>query len=215
MGSRLTQARHRKQKQHVAVVMPPSVRVFSPDVDSKLEAYKVVEQLITTGSFCRVTEKAAGLGEVDVILVPEAYVCSTVADDTPRKYCAWMLYARIFGVRLASARWLVDNSLPSVKFIAIGRRQVRLFFPDEFRAHNPGTVTLLEDVSAKTGGWRILSETPPMPPKGVTFFSIGSFRDSKVSEGCSSVIGLINSLSVLDVKNSTDGVERRGVVAKR
>ncbi len=198
------------RKQDVASIEGRAIRSYCVDTNPDME--KCFLRAIACGRACRVTKFAAAAGDVDVLLFPESAVRSRIDNETPRLHVAWLLFARFFGLRIAPASWLGDPSRPCIKFTAAKGRSLRLFLLPEFRETNSGSVELLEGVCTPgMGSWRIVPEGT-VPPKGATVLS--RFRESsKVIEGQVSMISFINKISLVDIKNSSDGVQRRGVVA--
>jgi hypothetical protein len=124
------------------------------------------------------------------------------------------LVARAFGYRIASVNFLQDRSAASILFCRTLSRPRHIFFVPSFKDKNPKTCALMEHLRELSAGkWVIVSEPPAR--KDNSFFSLGGISPSVCEEGHTSLIDFINSLTVVNVQRSTDGIQRRGIVAKK
>ncbi len=89
---------------------------------------------------------AAQKGYVDILIVADAYIHNRLQDDAPRDMVLWGMFARFFGLRLASAKFLVDRGAASVQFVPAKSRRKTICIHERCREHNSQIATFLKEM---------------------------------------------------------------------
>ncbi len=148
-----------------------------------------------------------------MLAVQPDLVTREVSDHTDKRFLVWCFVVRVYGLRLAEPAWLFDAAKASIKFLPAGRRLLTIFLTPEFKAKCPYTLELLQTaVGSPRCCWRLLKYRPDKVTK--TVFVISCLKERDVVEGTVSFIGFLRLITLVDVRNSSDGIRRRGVQAK-
>ncbi len=149
-----------------------------------------------------------------VVSLKEEAIISKVDASMTTKLLIYHFVARAFGLRIAPPEFAQERHRSSISFLKTVTRRKQIYASPEFKQQSPRSMTVLEHVVEKSGGcWRLVD-------------SPGSDRRISVSISCmdpvqctdgenTSWVDFINSLTLVNVQQCTDGVLRRGIIAKR
>ncbi len=145
-------------------------------------------------------------------VLEESCITSTITSAMSTMVIIYHFIARVFGLRIASAQFLMERHRTSIAFVKRIGAPRRIMVLPQFKEKCPRSVSVLEHVVEHSSGkWRFV-ETPPAS-KDKSFVCIGCFDPSKCEEGHTSWVQFVNSLTLLNVQQCTDGIQRRGIVA--
>ncbi len=115
-----------------------------------------------------------------------------------------------FGLRIASPAYLASSGSVSVCFVAARKKRFQIHLDNEFKTRCPKGVALLENLAVLSESWEILAEVPAVVHNNRFLISL---RDT--ATGHVSFHTFVGRCTFINVAACTDGVQRRGVVAKR
>ncbi len=191
-------------------------------VVAKVSAYPCCEtqraalaDAVTENVAAHFSIQAAHKTGVDVYLMPEEAVVAHVTAATPKPLLLYHLLARFHGGRVASGSFLRARDSCSISFLRALRKPKQILFDQRVREKCPGFTLLIEELTEVPDcKWRIVTE-PPKCLKGCKTFVALHGCSKSGGEGQTSLVEFINSITIVDVHKSTDGIRRRGIFTKK